>query len=79
VATAWAAYQSRQWTGEQAQGYSHAAATRIAENRVPAVANRQAQIEVATFIHWVDAHAQHDADWFGTLVWISTSPMQLTT
>jgi hypothetical protein len=59
VATAWAAYQSRQWTGEQAQGYSHATATRIAVNRVSAVANRQAQIDVATFIQWVDAHEQH--------------------
>jgi hypothetical protein len=58
VATAWAAYQSRQWTGEQAQGYSHATATRIAVNRVSAVANRQVQIDVATFIQWVDAHEQ---------------------
>ncbi len=56
VATAWAAYQSRQWTGEQAQGYSHATAARIAVNRASAVANRQAQIDVATFIEWVDAH-----------------------
>ncbi len=61
VATAWAAYQSRQWTGEQAQGYSHATATRIAANRTSAVANRQAQIDVATFIAWVDAHEQHNA------------------
>jgi ABC-type nickel/cobalt efflux system permease component RcnA len=60
VATAWAAYQSRQWTGEQAQGYSHATATRIAENRSAALANRQVQIDVATFIQWVDAHARHD-------------------
>jgi hypothetical protein len=61
VATAWAAYQSRQWTGEQAQGTSHATATRIAVNRASAVANRQAQIDVATFIQWVDAHEQHQA------------------
>jgi hypothetical protein len=57
VATAWAAYQSRQWTGEQSQGYSHATATRIAENRVSALANRQVQIDVATFIQWVDARS----------------------
>jgi hypothetical protein len=61
VATAWAAYQSRQWTGDQAQGYSKATATRIAVNRVSAVANRQLQIDVATFIQWVDAHAHGDA------------------
>jgi hypothetical protein len=59
VATAWAAYQSRQWTGEQAQGYSRATATRITENRTAALANRQVQIDVATFIQWVDAHEQH--------------------
>lgn len=59
VATAWAAYQSRQWTGEQSQGYSKATANRIAENRVAALANRQVQIDVATFIQWVDARAQH--------------------
>jgi hypothetical protein len=58
VATAWAAYQSRQWTGEQSQGYSHATATRIAVNRTSALANRQVQIDVATFIAWVDAHVQ---------------------
>jgi len=60
VATAWAAYQSRQWTGEQAQGYSHATATRIAENRSAALANRQVQIDVATFIQWIDAHQHND-------------------
>jgi hypothetical protein len=59
VATAWAAYQSRQWTGEQSQGYSHATASRIAVNRTSALANRQVQIDVATFIEWVDAHAEH--------------------
>jgi hypothetical protein len=59
VATAWAAYQSRQWTGEQSQGYSHATATRIAVNRSAALANRQVQIDVATFIQWVNAHEEH--------------------
>jgi hypothetical protein len=58
VATAWAAYQARQWTGEQSQGYSHATAARITVNRTSAVANRQVQIDVATFIAWVDARAQ---------------------
>src|SRR5262249_39844883 len=52
VATAWAAYQSRQWTGEQSTGYSQATAARISENRAAALANRQVQIDVATFIQW---------------------------
>jgi hypothetical protein len=60
VGTAWSAYQSRQWTGEQSQGYSRATADRIAVNRSAALANRQVQIDVATFIQWVDAHARND-------------------
>jgi hypothetical protein len=59
VATAWSVYQSRQWTGEQSQGYSHATATRIAVNRNAALANRQVQIDVATFVQWVNAHEEH--------------------
>lgn len=59
VATAWAAYQSRQWTGEQSQAYSRATAARIAENRSAALANRQVQIDVATFVQWVDARQEH--------------------
>jgi len=61
VATAWAAYQARQWTGEQSQGYSRATATRIEGDRVAAFANRQVQIDVATFIAWIDARAQDRA------------------
>jgi hypothetical protein len=55
VATAWSAYQAREWTGVQSQGYSRATASRIAVNRFAAVASRQIQIDVATFIQWVDA------------------------
>jgi hypothetical protein len=55
--TAWAAYESRQWTGQQSQGYSRATANRIAVNRESALANRQVQIDVATFLQWVDARA----------------------
>ena len=60
IATAWSAYQARQWTGEQAHGYSVGTASRIAENRAAALANRQVQIDVATFIQWVDARAHGD-------------------
>ena len=55
VATAWSAYQSRQWTGEQSAAYSQGTAARITENRAAALANRQVQIDVATFIQWLDA------------------------
>src|SRR5262249_12364504 len=60
LATAWAAYQSRQWTGEQSGGYSRATTARLTENRSAALANRQVQIDVATFIQWLDAPAQPD-------------------
>src|SRR5262245_8198153 len=62
VATACAAYLARQWTGEQAQGYSRPSATRIPANPVSAVANRQLQIDVATFIQWVNANEEHNAE-----------------
>jgi hypothetical protein len=57
VATAWAAYQARQWTGEQALSTSRATAARITENRDAALANRQVQIDVATFTQWLNARA----------------------
>jgi len=59
VGTAWVAYQARAWTGEQSQGYSRATAARIGENRFAARANRQVQIDVATFIQWVDAREEN--------------------
>lgn len=61
LGTAWSAYQSREWTGEQSQGYSRATANRIAVNRTSAIANRQVQVDVATFVQWVDARERGDA------------------
>ena len=60
IATAWSAYQARQWTGEQAQSYSMGTASRIAGSRAAALASSQTQVDVATFIQWVDARAQRD-------------------
>jgi hypothetical protein len=62
VGIAWSAYQARVWTGEQSQGYSRATAARIAVNRAAALANRQVQIDVATFVQWVDARAAHRSE-----------------
>jgi len=88
LGTAWAAYQAREWTGEQAQGYSRATKNRIAVNRVSAVANRQVQIDVATFIQWVDARERGNsrlADFYrqrfrdefepAFAAWLATSPL----
>lgn len=58
VATAWSAYQAHQWTGEQAVRTGRATAARIAINRNAAAANRSLQIDVATFIQWVNAREE---------------------
>jgi hypothetical protein len=57
VATAWAAYQSARWHGEQAKAQSASIAARVESARSAGVANRQAQIDVALFTQWVDAYA----------------------
>jgi len=59
LATAWSAYQARQWTGIQASETGRATAARISVNRDTAAANRSLQIDVATFIQWVNAHEEH--------------------
>jgi len=59
VATAWSAYQARQWTGEQASRTGTATAHRIAVNRESALAGRQLQIDIATFSQWVNAREEH--------------------
>ena len=58
VATAWAAFQAREWTGEQTHRYSQGTAARITENRAAALAGSQEQIDIATFVQWLDARAQ---------------------
>jgi hypothetical protein len=60
VATAWAGYQASQWHGEQALASSRATATRIESARASGEANRQIQVDVATFTQWIDAFAQDE-------------------
>jgi hypothetical protein len=62
VATAWAAYQSARWHGEQARGQSASVAARVESTRAANVANRQAQIDVALFTQWVDAYATDETE-----------------
>jgi len=57
ICTAWATYQSSVWRGNQAKAQSASIAARVESTRQAAVANRQAQIDVALFIQWVDAFA----------------------
>jgi len=60
VATAWASYQSRQWTGEATLAAGRANAARVESARATGTANQLSGIDVATFIQWVDATAHKD-------------------
>ena len=62
IATAWSTYQSSVWRGEQAKAQSASIASRVESTRAAAVANRQAQIDVALFTQWVDAYARGEDD-----------------
>jgi hypothetical protein len=57
VATAWSSYQASRWNGEQAKAFGRANAARIESTRASGLAEAQTQIDVATFIQWVDAYA----------------------
>jgi Domain of unknown function (DUF4337) len=58
VATAWSSYQATRWNGEQAKTASRVNKTRIDAARASGRANAETQVDIATFIQWVDAYAQ---------------------
>jgi hypothetical protein len=60
VATAWSSYQAARWNGEQVKAGSRANALRTEAARAADLAASQTQIDVATFIAWVDATAHSD-------------------
>jgi hypothetical protein len=60
VATAWSSYQATRWNGEQVKAASRATAARTEAARAAALASSETQIDVATFIQWVDATAHGD-------------------
>ena len=55
VATAFSTYQSTRWRGEQAANYSKATAARIQSSEASTRAGQLTQIDIATFIQWVNA------------------------
>jgi hypothetical protein len=65
VATAWSAYQSARWHGQQARSQSASVAARVESTRAANVANRQGQIDVALFTQWVDAYARDEGELAG--------------
>ncbi|MCH7899585.1 MAG: hypothetical protein IH818_01580 [Acidobacteria bacterium] len=55
IFTAWAAFQSAKWSGEQATSFSRAGAARTESTRFDTRAGQQAGIDVAIFTSWLDA------------------------
>ena len=62
VATAWSTYQATRWNGEQAKAASSTNAIRIDAARAASLAEAETEIDVATFIQWVDADAHAEAE-----------------
>src|SRR5262245_39205588 len=61
VGTAWSTYQSTRWRGEQAADYSKATAARIQSSEASTRAGQLTQVDIATFIQWVDADVKGNA------------------
>jgi len=61
VATAWSSYQATRWNGEQARASARVNKTRIEAARAAGLANAQQEVDVATFMQWVDSYARDDA------------------
>jgi hypothetical protein len=89
VATAWSSYQASRWNGEQAKAFSRGNAARIESTRASALATAQKQVDVATFMQWVNAYALDQkrlADFYfrrfrdefkpAVNAWIATKPVQ---
>jgi hypothetical protein len=62
VATAWSSYQATRWNGEQAKTSGSVNKTRIEAARASDLANAQKQVDVATFMQWVDAYARSETE-----------------
>jgi hypothetical protein len=89
VATAWSSYQATRWNGEQAKTSSRVNKARIEAARASDLANAQQQIDVATFMQWVDAYARGETELLNFYrerfreefrpafdAWLATKPLQ---
>lgn len=57
VATAWSGYQATRWNGEQAKAAGRTNAIRVDAARAQGLSQAQTQVDIATFVQWVDAYA----------------------
>ncbi len=55
ILTAWSAFQSGKWSGEQSINFSQAGAARTESMRYDVIGGQKTQIDVAMFIDWVAA------------------------
>jgi hypothetical protein len=61
VGTAWATYQAAHLRSEQALAGNRSTAARVEANRAATVANRRMNLDVQTYVQWVDAYAARDS------------------
>ena len=54
--------QATRWNGEQAKTSGRVNKTRIEATRAADLANAQTEVDIATFVQWVDAYAQDRAE-----------------
>ena len=62
VATAWSGYQATRWNGEQTKAASRTNAIRIDAARAQGLSEAQKEVDVATFIQWVDAYVHRETE-----------------
>ncbi len=62
VLTAWSAFQSGKWSGQQSINFSEAGAARTESTRFDTLGGQLVQIDVAMYIDWVSAYFQDTAD-----------------
>jgi hypothetical protein len=89
VATAWSGYQATRWNGEQAKASGRTNAIRVEAARAQGLSEAQTEVDVATFIQWVDAYALHRTElqdfYFkrfrkefrpAVVAWLATKPLK---
>ena len=62
VATAWSGYQATRWNGEQTKASSRTNAIRIDAARAQGLSQAQKEVDVATFVQWIDAYAHRETE-----------------
>jgi hypothetical protein len=62
VATAWSSYQANRWNGESVKAGARTTALRLDAARAQGLSEAEQEVDVATFIQWVNAYATDDQE-----------------